>query len=335
VIRADARRRVLASSTQAGDNAAIEACKDFSMKLCRYDDDQLGVVRGDLVHDVTPAQTEMRKSAPYAMRGDAVIAALPQWRERLELFAEKSPGRKLADVKLLPPVARPTKLSCAPTNYQAHINEMTAAAAQPGSQVATTQSAKIGEAGMFIKANSALVGPSQGIAIRFPDRRNDHEVELVMVIGKSGSDIPRVHALEHVAGYCLGLDITVRGREDRSFRKSIDSYAVAGPWLVTADEISDPDALPLSLQVNGEMRQNSNTNMLIYDCRRLIEFASSFYTLYPGDLIYTGTPEGVGPVRPGDMLVCRSSPVLGELRIAVRAHEPSALTDRAGVHAEA
>jgi 2,4-didehydro-3-deoxy-L-rhamnonate hydrolase len=291
------------------------------MKLCRYDDDRLGVVRGELVHDVTLAQTEIRDSLPYAMKGDAVVAALPQWRERIERMADKAPRKPIGEVRLLAPVARPTKLTCAPTNYQAHIAEMKAAAAQPGSQVVTVQSAKIGEAGMFLKANSSLVGPSEGIAVRFPDRRSDHEVELVMVVGKTGSDIPQSRALDHVACYCLGLDITVRGREDRSFRKSVDGYAVAGPWMVTADEITNPDALPLSLEVNGEIRQDSNTNMLIYDCRRLIEFASSFYTLYPGDLIYTGTPEGVAPVKPGDTIVCRSSPVLGELEIAVRGHE--------------
>ncbi|HEX8827761.1 MAG TPA: fumarylacetoacetate hydrolase family protein, partial [Xanthobacteraceae bacterium] len=306
-----------------------EECRDKGekgrvMKLCRYDDDRLGVVRGDLVHDVTLAQTEIRDSLPYAMQGDAVVAALPQWRERIERMADKAPRKPIGEVKLLAPVARPTKLSCAPTNYQAHIAEMKAAAAQPGSQVVTVQSAKIAEAGMFLKANSSLVGPSEGIAVRFPDRRSDHEVELVMIIGKTGSDIPQSRALDHVACYCLGLDITVRGREDRSFRKSVDGYAVAGPWMVTADEIANPDALPLTLEVNGEIRQDSNTNMLIYDCRRLIEFASSFYTLYPGDLIYTGTPEGVGPVKPGDTIVCRSSPVLGELKIAVRAHETSA-----------
>ena len=291
------------------------------MKLCRYDNDRLGIVRGELVHDVTAAQTEIRNAAPYDMKGDVVIAALPQWRERLERLADQAPGKPLAQVRLLAPVARPTKLSCAPTNYQAHISEMATAAAQPGSQVVTTQSSKIGEAGMFLKANSALVGPAEGIAIRFPDRRNDHEAEIVMVIGKTGSDIPRARALDHVAAYCLGLDVTVRGREDRSFRKSVDGYAVLGPWIVTADEISDPDAIPLSLTVNGEMRQNSNTSQLIYNCSRLIEFASEFYTLYPGDLLYTGTPDGVGPVKPGDVIVCRSAPVLGELKINVRAHE--------------
>jgi 2,4-diketo-3-deoxy-L-fuconate hydrolase len=305
------------------------------MKLCRYDDDRLGVVRENLVHDVTEAQTEIRKSAPYAMQGDATVAALPQWRERIERIADKAAGKPLASVKLLPPIARPTKLTCAPTNYQAHIEEMAKAAQQPGSQIVRAQSAKILEAGMFLKANSALIGPSEDVPVRFPERRTDHEVELVMVIGKAGSDIPQSRALEHVAGYCLGLDMTVRGREDRSFRKSVDGYAVLGPWFVTADEIPDPDAVPISLTVNGEKRQESNTSQLIYNCRRLIEFASEFYSLYPGDLLYTGTPEGVGPVKPGDVIVCRSAPALGELTIKVRAHELGRVEGEHRMHASA
>jgi 2,4-didehydro-3-deoxy-L-rhamnonate hydrolase len=305
------------------------------MKLCRYDDDRLGVVRGDLVHDVTEAQTEIRKSAPYAMKGDAIIAALPQWRERIERMADKAPGKSMAQIKLLPPVARPTKLTCAPTNYQAHIDEMAKAASQAGSQIVKSHSSKILEAGMFLKANSALVGPSEGVPIRFPDRRNDHEIELVMVIGKTGSDIPQSKALDYVAGYCLGLDMTVRGREDRSFRKSVDGYAVLGPWFVTADELPNPDAVPISLTVNGEKRQDSNTSQLIYNCRRLIEFASEFYTLYPGDLVYTGTPDGVGPVKPGDVIVGRSAPALGELKITVRAHEIGKVHGDQRVHAQA
>ena len=305
------------------------------MKLCRYDDDRLGVVRGNLVHDVTEAQTEIRKAAPYAMKGDAVIAALPQWRERIERMADKAAGKPIASVKLLPPVARPTKLTCAPTNYQAHIEEMAKASQQPGSQIVRAQSSKILEAGMFLKANSALVGPSESVPVRFPERRTDHEVELVMVIGKAGSDISQAKALDHVAGYCLGLDMTVRGREDRSFRKSVDGYAVLGPWFVTADEIPNPDAVPISLTVNGETRQDSNTSQLIYNCRRLMEFASEFYTLYPGDLLYTGTPEGVGPVKPGDVIVCRSAPALGELTIKVRAHQIGAVESEQQAHAPA
>ena len=99
--------------------------------------------------------------------------------------------------------------------------------------------------------------------------------------------------------------IRFRGVEDRSLRKSLDSYAVLGPWITTADEIDDPDNLDFAITVNGELRQESNTKYLIYDCRKLIEYASTFYTLYPGDILMTGTPKGVGPIEPGDRLVCQ------------------------------
>ena len=287
------------------------------MRICRFDDDRLGVVIGDRVHDVTPAQAEIRKAAAYDMRGDAVIAALPTWRPRLEEMAGKVAGKPLAQVKLLPPVARPSKLMAAPTNYRKHIEEMSHVAEAHVGGVRRF-STDIGEAGIFLKANSSLVGPSDGVPIRFPDRRNDHEIELVLIIGREGSRIPRDKALDHVAGYSLGLDMTVRGPQDRSFRKSCDGYSVLGPWMVTADEIADPDDLPLSLDVNGDRRQDTNTKNLIYDIRRLIEFASEYYTLYPGDVYYTGTPEGVGPVKPGDRMIGRSAAVLGELQVGVR-----------------
>src|SRR6516162_7066609 len=125
------------------------------MKICRYDDDRMGVVRGDVVHDVTEAQTEIRKTAPYAMKGDAVVAALPGWRERIERMADKAPGKPMHQDKLLPPVARPTKLTCAPTNYQAHIAEMDKASKEPGSEIVRHHAPNILDAGMFLKANSA------------------------------------------------------------------------------------------------------------------------------------------------------------------------------------
>ena len=286
------------------------------MKLCRYDDDRLGVVRGELIHDVTQAQTQIRAAAPYAMTGDAVIAALPAWRAQLEEMAAKAPGKPISAVRLLSPVARPSKLVAAPTNYKAHIDEMAARA--------TAQNIKpspaIGTAGLFLKANSSLVGPSEGVAIRFPERRNEHEVELAIIFGREGSDIPRDKALDYVAGYCIGLDMTARGPEDRSFRKSIDTYSVLGPWMVTADEISDPDNVPLNIAINGETKQSSNTNQLIYDCRKLIEWGSTFYTFYPGDVLFTGTPEGVSPVKPGDVMRAEIPPI-GVMSVAVRAHK--------------
>jgi 2,4-diketo-3-deoxy-L-fuconate hydrolase len=249
------------------------------------------------------------------MKGDAVIAALPAWRSRLEEMAAKAPGKPVSQVKLLAPVARPSKLVAAPTNYKAHIDEMAARAAAQN----VKPSPAIGTAGLFLKANSSLVGCSEGVAIRFPERRNEHEVELAIIFGKEGSDIPREKALDHVIGYSIGLDMTARGPEDRSFRKSIDTYSVLGPWLVTAEEIADPDDVALSISVNGELKQSSSTKQLIYDCRKLIEWGSSFYTFYPGDVLYTGTPEGVSPVKPGDIMVARIDPI-GEMSVAVHAH---------------
>ncbi len=286
------------------------------MKLCRFDDDRLGVVVGDLVHDVTELQSAIRASFPYAMLGDAVIAALPEWRGRFEARAREVPGFPLSQLALLAPVARPSKVMAAPTNYADHIAEMAAARLTSGSK----HTAKIGTDGIFLKSTSAIVGPAGGVPVRFPERRTDHEAELVVVIGKQGTDIDQASALDHVAGYCLGLDMTVRGAEDRSFRKSPDGYAVLGPYLVTADEIPDPDNIPLSLSVNGQVRQGSNTSHLVYAIRRLIEFASSFYTLYPGDVYYTGTPAGVGPVRPGDVITVESA-AIGRFDVKVRAHQ--------------
>jgi len=287
------------------------------MKLCRFDHDRLGVVIGDQVHDVTDIQAEVRAKAPYDMRGDALIAALPEIRTRLEEAAKLAPGKPLSQVSLLPPVARWTKTMAAPTNYRDHIAEMEAARAGEPSKMGPD----IGKAGIFLKANSSVVGMNEEIPIRFPDRRNDHEAEIVIVIGKKGTDIPLDKALDYVAGYSLGLDMTVRGPEDRSFRKSVDGYTPMGPWLVTADEIKDVEDIPFTLHVNDDKRQDSNSQHMVYGIRRLIEFASSFYTLYPGDLIYTGTPKGVGPVQPGDVIRVNSLPAFGELRMKVRAHK--------------
>src|SRR5579871_1663491 len=219
------------------------------MKLCRFEPDRLGVVIGDKVHDVTEAQTQIRAAAPYDMKGDAVIAALPAWRKRLEDMARKAPPIPLASVKLISPVARPSKAMAAPTNYGKHIEEMAARRDIPNA--AKRPSPKIGTAGIFLKSNSAIVGPSEGIPLRFPDRLNEHEAELVVIIGKTGSDIPRAKAKDYIVGYTLGLDMTVRGPEDRSFRKSIDGYAVLGPWMVTADEVPEPDNITVTLHLNN------------------------------------------------------------------------------------
>jgi len=207
----------------------------------------------------------------------------------------------------------------APTNYKKHIEEMRTRTDLPR-EATQRQPPDIGKAGIFLKANSSVVGPSQGIPIRFPDRSNEHEIELVLIIGKQGTDIPKANFKDYIAGYTLGLDMTCRGGEDRSFRKSIDGYSVLGPWMVTADEIDNPDDVLITLHCNNDLRQSADTKDLIYDVGRLIEFASSFYTLYPGDVYFTGTPHGVGPVKPGDVLRGKCDKI-GELVIDVRAHK--------------
>jgi 2,4-didehydro-3-deoxy-L-rhamnonate hydrolase len=138
------------------------------------------------------------------------------------------------------------------------------------------------------------------------------------VIGRPADRVSARNALDYVAGYCIGLDITVRGPEERSLRKSIDSYTVLGPWVVTSDELPDPSNLDLTLTVNGEIRQKANTRDLIIGIADLIAFASSFYTLMPGDVLLTGTPEGVAPIQAGDLMTATIAGI-GSMDIGVRA----------------
>ena len=219
----------------------------------------------------------------------------------------------LADVTFNSPVARPGKVLAAPINYKLHIEEMRNNGQSYGHIITD-----IRKAGIFLKASSSVVGASQGVAQRFLDRRTDHEIELCVVMGRSANCVSKEEALSYVAGYCLGLDMTIRGPEDRSFRKSIDSYTVLGPWVVTADEGLNPDKIDVQIDVNGQPRQNSNTSDMVMSVAELIEFASSFYTLEPGDVLMTGTPQGVGPVRPGDVMLAKGSG-LGEMTVHVRA----------------
>ena len=284
------------------------------MRLCRYDDNRLGVVRGTQVHDVTAVLNELPAVRWPLPNHDLFIEALPRLRDKLEQAAAKAGGRDIASVRLLSPVANPNKIIGAPINYKEHIEE-----SKKDQTIAYGRVIKsIGEFGLFLKANSTLVGAGEGVALRFTDKRNDHEMELAVIIGRKANKVSEAQALDYVAGYAIGLDMTVRGPEVPSFRKSIDTYGVLGPWLVTADEIKDPNAIDIWLTVNGEPRQKSNTRFLDYNVHKLISWASQYYTLYPGDIIMTGTPEGVGPVKPGDVMECEAVGV-GRMTVKVRA----------------
>ena len=283
------------------------------MRLCRFNDNRLGLVEGDQVADVTAALDVIPSYSWPLPEGDLLIQNLDAVLEKAKGLAAGAQRIAVADAKFLSPVANPSKIVGAPVNYQLHIDEaLDDETISYGNKIL-----KIEEAGPFLKANSALVGPSEGVALRFPDRRNDHEVELAVVIGKKADRVPKEGALQYIAGYAIGLDMTVRGTEDRSVRKSIDSYAVLGPWMVTADEIDDPNNLDFEITVNGVSKQKSNTKYLIYNIERLIEFCSSFYSLLPGDIIMTGTPEGVAPVEAGDVMHCTMEKI-GEMDVTVR-----------------
>ena len=277
------------------------------MRIARFDKNRVGIVQGDSIRDVTGVLEQLPAHRHPFPRHDALVA-------NLEMLQNATTVRSvpLAGAALLSPVANPGKIMAAPVNYKKHLEE---ALADKGIHHGKLVD-EIHKAGIFLKATSAVVGPSEGVRLVHTDRRNDHEVELAVVIGAEGRNIAAADALEHVAGYCIGLDMTIRGPEDRSLRKSPDSYCVLGPWLVTPDEVGDPASLEVQISVNGQVRQREKTSELILSVPQLIAWASSFYTLYPGDVLLTGTPQGVGPVKPGDEMLA-SITRIGEMRVSV------------------
>jgi 2-keto-4-pentenoate hydratase/2-oxohepta-3-ene-1,7-dioic acid hydratase in catechol pathway len=282
------------------------------MRFCRFNDNRLGVVRDELVHDVTAVLDGLPALRWPTPPGDHFFNHFDALRPQMQARADQVPGVSIESVKLLSPVANPGKIVAAPVNYALHLDESRAdTAINFGTQVKT-----IADYGVFLKATSSVIGASQTVMADWPDRRIDHEVELALVIGRKGFRIPESQALSHVAGYMIGLDMTIRGTEDRSFRKSLDTFTVLGPWLVTADELGDPSQLDLEITVNGQHRQKSNTALLIWNVQKLIAYASQAYTLYPGDVIMTGTPEGVAPVVPGDTMHARIERI-GQMQVAV------------------
>lgn len=280
------------------------------MKICRFDDNRVGVVLDDGVRDVTAALSRLPAATYPLPRHDPMIAHLDALRPEFEALARKSPP--LQPKRLLAPVANPGKVIAAPVNYTKHLEE---ALADKGIHHGNLVG-EIHKVGMFLKATSAVVGPGEGVRLIHTDRRNDHEVELALVIGKAAKNVAAAEASRHIAGYCIGLDMTIRGPEERSLRKSPDSYCVLGPWLVTSDEIPDPNALAIEIKVNGETRQSAHTSDLILKVGELVAWGSSFYTLHPGDVLLTGTPQGVGPVKPGDVMEAKLERV-GSMRVEV------------------
>lgn len=211
----------------------------------------------------------------------------------------------LADVTVLPPVPDPSKIVAAPVNYVDHQAEM-------------NQSTHIDGLGVFLKAPSSLVGHGATIRLPYTDRRFDQEGELAFVVGRTARGVAAADADEHILGYCCLLDITMRGGEDRSTRKSFDTFTPMGPWLATRDEVGPVADLRLTCSVGGVLRQDADLRDLIWGVPALLEYVSSVMTLHPGDVVSTGTPAGVGQIEDGDRVRVTITRV-GSLEVGVDA----------------
>jgi 2-keto-4-pentenoate hydratase/2-oxohepta-3-ene-1,7-dioic acid hydratase in catechol pathway len=211
---------------------------------------------------------------------------------------------KDSEVEFGPCVTNPEKIICVGLNYWKHAQEV--GAQPPGTPM------------LFNKYNNSLMGHRGTLTL--PTRvakAFDYEVELVIVMGRTARNIGKEEALSYVAGYCTGNDMSARDLQRKTSQfmlgKTCDGFAPIGPWLVTADQVPDPNALDLWCEVNGERRQSSNTKDMIFDCRELVSYISQHMTLEPGAIIFTGTPEGVIAgykpeqqvwLKPGDRIRC-------------------------------
>jgi 2-keto-4-pentenoate hydratase/2-oxohepta-3-ene-1,7-dioic acid hydratase in catechol pathway len=248
------------------------------MKLASYLVDgaeAYGVVKGD---GVVTMSGRFARSLHEALAG----GLLPKI---AEAAANASPDRKLSDIKFLPVITDPARIACAGINYRSHASET-------GREIPKQPS-------MFLRLTDTLVG-HEGWMIRPKiSTQFDFEGELAVVIGKGGRYIPKERALDHVAGYTCFVDGSVRDYQKFSVTsgKNFPGTGPLGPWMVTTDEIPDPTKLTLMTRLNGQEVQRSGTDLLIYSIPHIVAFCSDFTTLEPGDVIATGTPEGVGHRR--------------------------------------
>lgn len=289
-----------------------------AMKLVSFDDYRIGVVAGDSVHDITSRVPAAFDALPQ-LRMRWLIEHWPEVRSAIEETFAQTAGKPISSVRLLTPVPNPSHVFAAPANYQKHIGELQ-------ERAVTKKGRSAREQGFFLKAPASVVGPAD--VIRLPkgsQRRFDHESELAVIIGKAGRNISREDAMDYVFGYSCLMDLTMRiepgvGEEERSMRKSFATFTPVGPWVVTSDEVGDASSLDNRLLVNGEVRQDANTSDLIVGVAELIELISSVLPIQPGDVIATGTPEGVGPIAAGDKVTISIERV-GEMTLLVEEAE--------------
>jgi 2-keto-4-pentenoate hydratase/2-oxohepta-3-ene-1,7-dioic acid hydratase in catechol pathway len=281
------------------------------MKICRFNHDRIGIVCADEVADVSPALDAIPALHWPVATGDVLIRHWSLIAPGIEALLPTAPRLALTELDLLSPITNPSKIIGIARNRRNLASEKIDIGGGSSDQRQDGDPIQ-----MFIKAPSAIAGPSEGVIPRFADRRTDPEAELTIIIGKAGSQISEHDAFQHIFGYCIGLDMTLRGKESPSSRKSIDHYAVLGPWIVTADEVPNPDALDMRFELNGHLIQEANTRDLAFGIAEIVAHASQFYTLHPGDAIMVGTPVGFEPVKPGDMMRAEFSSI-GAMNVRV------------------
>jgi 2-keto-4-pentenoate hydratase/2-oxohepta-3-ene-1,7-dioic acid hydratase in catechol pathway len=271
------------------------------MKLATFsrdtNDPSIGVVIGDTLYP-----------APAGLEVQTMKELIAHWSE-IEPMARGWPdsqaGVALSSVKLLAPIPRPDKILAIGLNYADHVNEG-GPRPLPTSQI------------WFSKQMNTVNGPFEPIQLPRASNMVDYEVELVAVIGKRCKHVNRQDAANVIFGYCVGNDVSARDWQRRNVQwtlgKSFDTHAPFGPWITTADEVGDPHALDISCEVNGQRRQSSNTKHMLFNVFDQIAELSKALTLEPGDVIFTGTPGGVGVamkppqfLQPGDRVVCSIS----------------------------
>ncbi len=271
------------------------------MKLATLEMDQGPSVVG-VTDEATPRFVDLAGADASLPRSLVELLMLEDGLERARSAFETGQKRGLfAEGRLLAPIPSPGKVICIGLNYRDH-------AVESGVDIPS-------EPVCFSKFSSAVVGPDADIELPPTSTQVDYEAELVAVIGKRGRDIPLGQGLGHVAGYMNGNDVSARdwqlGRPGGQWLlgKTADTFAPLGPYLVTADEVPDPESLRIQLRRNGQTLQDSHTSQLIFGIDRLICHLSALFTLSPGDVIYTGTPPGVGMARkppvflqPGDVV---------------------------------
>lgn len=250
------------------------------MKLIRYRHQnriRVGALIGQAIVDLT----EVAGGAEDAIH---VIESWDSLKYAVARHVDAAPQIPLADVKILSPIARPGKVLAIGLNYADHIAET--GLARPDRQL------------WFSKANTSINGPYDPIDLPIASSLLDYEAELVAVIGRRAKHVSAAQARDYIFGFCAGNDVSVRDWQQHSSQwcvgKSFDTHAPIGPWIVTSDEIGDPHRLDVKCFVNDEVRQHSNTRHLVFNVFEQLEYLSRAMTLEPGDLIFTGTPGGVG-----------------------------------------